>query len=938
MIRKLSLMLLVMLTMFGMEAQGLPGGGTPMPLNPKVISGVLDNGLSYYILHNEEPKGKANFYIAQKVGSTMEEANQLGLAHFLEHMAFNGTTHYPGKTMLEYLQSKGIRFGADINAGTGYDQTVYNINNVTTSDKNLMDSVLLVLRDWSDGILLEQSELDAERGVIREEMRSREDAMERMWRQVLPQIYDVFPYQHTIIGTEQVIMNFTQEEIRDYYHKWYRPDLQGIIIVGDFDAEEMENKVKQLFSTVVMPENVPERTFPVIGDNEEPIYAYYSDPEMQFILTLVSFKEEAVPFELRNTVEMYMGNDLMKLILRKLFNNRLNENALSPDCPYSSAGVSFNNFLIAKAADAFTIQIISKTDATAGVQNAMSIVAQACQTGFTVSEYDRVKDEILADVEKQYNERDKTNNAVLARELYTHFLDNEPTPGIEQEYQLIKQVLPMLPLEMINGMLGELMTSDNMVVVTAQPEKEGLEVISKETMISTINNAMNAQYEAYEDETIDEPLIATLPQPGKVVSKTEDSVLGTVTYTLSNGVKVVTKTTDFAADEILVSGFRKGGKQIYEKSQAPDVLMMDLVFQDSKFGPFDKKMLTRYLSGKKASIGFAPNAFTDDLSGRSTVKDLKVLMELFYTAFTNLSADPEAYRADVERYKPLYQNLMSNPEFLFQVKAEETVYCNNPLLAVPTYEVFEQADYDRSLALVKKALGNAADYTFVFVGNIDEATFVPMLEQYFATLPAGKVTEPKIVTPVEVARGQVVNDIKQPMQTPTVYIQNLYSGNNVTYTVKNTILTTMAGKLLRNIYLESLREDEGGTYSPQVTSDYETPLKLWEIEYEVVTAPEKKEKIMARADSEIAKMFADGTDAVTFNKIKEAEVQQYQIQKNRNGYWNVMLKEQLQNPEVNIISDYESALNSITLDEFNSFIKTMYNGENRIQIIMSPEN
>lgn len=936
MMKKISTILMMILGCFSVYSQGLPGG-TPMPLNPMVKYGVLENGLSYYILHNEEPKGKANFYIAQKVGSSMEEPNQLGLAHFLEHMAFNGTTHYPGKTMLEYLQSKGIRFGADINAGTGYDQTVYNINNVSTSDQNLMDSVLLVLRDWSDGILLEQTELDAERGVIREEMRSREDALERMWRNVLPQIFDVFPYQHTIIGTEDVIMNFTQSEIRDYYHKWYRPDLQGIIIVGDFNADEMEAKVKDLFSTVVMPENAPERTWPKIANNENPIYAFYSDPEMRFILTLISFKEEKVPFELRNTAENYMVSDVLQPVIRSLINNRLNENALSPDCAYSSAGVNFGSFLVSKASDAFTIQVISKSNAIAGVNQAMEIVAQACKTGFTQSEYDRVKDQMLADSEKKYNEREKTNNAALARELYTHFLDNNPTPGIEKEHQILLQMLPVLPLEMVNNLASQLLTQDNMVVVTAQPEKDGLEVVSSDDMIGVITKAMAADYEAYVDESINEPLIPVLPQPGKVVSKVEDESIGACTYTLSNGINVVVKPTDFAADEVILYGFRKGGKQLYNTSEANEVLMMDMAFQDSKFGNFDKKLLTRYLSGKKANINFSVNAFTDVIQGKSTVKDMNVMMELLYTSFTNLNSDPQSFQADIERFKPIFANLTSNPEFIFQKKVEETVYCNNPLMGVVDLSVLENVDYEKSLQLVKNALSNSADYTFMLIGNLDESVLVPLMEQYMATLPTVSEGGITILTPVEMAKGQVVNDFTQPMQTPTVFIQNVYSGYNVPYSLKNDILTTMAGKLLRNIYIETLREDEGGTYSPQVTSDYDADMKLWEIEYNVVTAPEKKQSIITRANTEIEKMFADGTDAVTFNKIKEAEIQQYQIMRRNNNYWVRSLRQQLLHPEVSIISDYEGTLNSITLDEFNDFVKKMYNGENRIQVIMSPE-
>lgn len=390
---------------------------TPLPLNPKVKSGVLPNGLSYYIMHNEEPKERANFYIAQKVGSTLETEEQLGLAHFLEHMAFNGTKNYPGKSMLNYLQGKGIRFGADINAYTSFDETVYNINNVPTTDKNLMDSVLLVLHDWSGEILLEDAEIDAERGVIQEEWRSRNSADQRMYTAILPLIYDEYQYEQMPIGKMEVVMNFKPEVLRAYYKKWYRPDQQGIVIVGDFDADEMEKKVKDLFSTIPMPENAAPREYPHVSDNKEPIYASFTDPELRMPRTMISFKSEKVPFELRNTAEVYLNNDLLQNIIVMLINNRLQENALNPDCAYAGVAVMFGDFYVSKTKDSFDVVVIPKSGTEKAVAEVMAIVSRACKTGFMESELDRVKTELLSQYENLYNEREKTDNAAYANEL-----------------------------------------------------------------------------------------------------------------------------------------------------------------------------------------------------------------------------------------------------------------------------------------------------------------------------------------------------------------------------------------------------------------------------------------------------------------------------------------------------------------------------------------
>ncbi|MCH5237742.1 MAG: insulinase family protein [Muribaculaceae bacterium] len=938
MTRKFLSIMMLLFTISVMGAEEWPSASQlmPMPLNPKVKSGKLDNGLSYYILHNEEPKGKANFYIAQKVGSAQEEPDQLGLAHFLEHMAFNGIEHYPGKSMLEYLQLKGIRFGYDINAGTGYDQTVYNINNVPTADKNLMDSVLLVLYDWSGGILLEDAEIEAERGVIREEMRMSENAMQRMINNISPIIFPDYAYQHPIIGTEDVIMNFKPETIRAYYKKWYRPDLQGIVIVGDFDADEMEVKVKELFSKIEMPANAAERIYPSFKGNEEPVYAYYSDPEMQFPLAIVFFNEEPMPFEIRNTVQMYAMDHMLKTLISSLINQRLNEYTNDPGCSYASADVNFGNFLISKSAASFSIETIAKNekDVNQALTDAMSIVARACATGFTDSEYDRIKEILLSNLENKYNERDKTNNNVLGRELCNHFIDNEPSPGIEAEYMLWKQMLPMLPVEAINEAARELLKTDNMVVVVAEPQKDGMTVTSKEVILNTINNAMTAEYEAYEDSSIDEPMISSLPQSGKVVNKEINESLGLTTYTLSNGVKVIVKPTDFSADEIIFSAFRKGGKVIYQPEVAPDVLVMDYVFMNAMFGPYNQVNLRKYLAGKKVNLSLNVGNTTDVISGSSTVKDLTTAMEMLYTAFTNLQPDKTTYEAFMDRIKGFIANLESTPDYIFGVRSEADIYDNNPFTQEASLKLLDSVNYDNSFALIQNLLKNAANYTFTFIGNVDEETLIPLLEQYVATLPAGKVTEPKVVTPINISKGQIKDEWTQKMQTPTVYIKNVYSGYNVPYTMKDYIMISMAGEIVQAIFLETLREDEGGTYSPSAMTSYNIPNKSWELEYQVLTAPEKMQTILDRADLELNNILTNGTDQNHFNKVKEAKIQQYQNHKRLNRYWDSELLIQTLHPEVNCLEEYENALNSITLDDLNNFLKNLYNGENRIQVIM----
>ena len=906
---------------------------TPLALKPEVKSGVLPNGLTYYILHNEQPKNRANFYIAQKVGSALENQDQLGLAHFLEHMAFNGTTHYPGKNMLNYLQSKGIRFGADINAYTAFDETVYNIDNVITTDKPLMDSVLLVIRDWCDGILLEESEIEAERGVINEEWRSRSDAQNRMYTTILPQIFKEYQYQQMPIGKMEVVMNFKPEVLRAYYKKWYRPDQQGIVIVGDFDADEMERKVKELFSTVKMPENAATREYVAISDNEKPIYVHFEDPELKSTTVMTFFKSEKTPWEVRNTVEGYVQDALMQTVLVNMIQDRLDEYSTNPECPYAAAQVMVSDFLVAKTKDAFTVYVVPSGDILTAYKAAMQIIARACKTGFTQSELERAISVLLNGYEKSFNEKDKTYNSTYGRELIRHFIDNEPTPGIEVELQIAKQILPMIPVEAYNEAAQNILTAENQVIVVSQPLNDNTNVLQEMEVISALEATLGAQYEAYVDEVITDPLIEKFRPAGAIKSTRLNPEMGTTEFTLSNGVKVILKTTDFKADEIRVEAFRKGGKQQYSKDQAADVLVMDMAVELSKLGNFDINMMKKYLAGKTVSLGYSTGSYTDILEGYSSVKDFESLMEVIYAYFTALNPDEKTYQAQVDQLKPILANQDQLPDMIFSRRRANTLYGNNPLMGVGDLAVFEKANYANMLAMAKKNLENAADFTFIFVGNVDEATLRPMLEKYIASLPStGKATEPKIVSSVDPVKGKVDDRFDVTMQTPSTTVFNFYSGNNLTWNVKNDIMVDLMGDVLNMIFIETLREDEGGTYGASVHSSFNFNNNLWQLIYAYQTAEDKLDRLESRADKELEDMMKNGAKSDHFNKVKEAAIKQYEINSKTNSYWTgaIMSAER----GANTYAGYIEALQSLTLDEFNKFLKSVYDGKNHVEVIM----
>lgn len=906
---------------------------TPLPLNPAVKHGTLPNGLNYYILHNEEPKERANFYIAQKVGSTLETPEQLGLAHFLEHMAFNGTKNYPGKNMLNYLQSKGIRFGADINAYTSFDETVYNVNNVPTTDKALMDSVLLVLHDWSGSILLEESEINAERGVIEEEWRSRNTGMQRMWETILPSIYQEYQYQQMPIGKMEIVRNFPPQAIRDYYHKWYRPDQQGIVIVGDFDADEMEQKVKKLFSDIPMPENAAERTYPTVSDNKEPIYAYYDEKEIQFPMVLVMFKGEKMPLEMRNTMENYVQTQVFEVLLASMINNRLNDFSKKPECKYAQAGVNFGDFLMSKTKAAFTVQVIAKDDLKGAYEQAIGIVAQACKAGFMESELVRSRDELLANYEKAYNERNNTKSEPLARELCRHFIDNEPAPGIETEYNTMKQILMMLPVQAFNQVAPEIMTPDNQVIVVAQPTKEGMTIYSKEEMTTVLNDALAKQYEAFVDEVITDPLINAQPKAGTITS-TAQGQFGTIVYNLSNGAKVILKPTDFKQDEILMTAYKEGGKRSYAEADAANVNLVGDFYNTAKLGNFDQVKLQKYLAGKNVELSFSIENTVDNFDGKSTVKDLPTFMEMLYASFTEVSADETAYNTQMEQTKTFLKNMQTNPQFVFQTAVSKTCYGGNPMFATPNVEMIDAANYAREMEIFKNAVANAADYTFIFTGNINEESIKPLIEQYIASLPStGKKTVPVQVTSISIVKGKVDNSFDQPMAAPSTMVMTNANGYNVDYNVENMVKVKLVGDILSNIYTDTLREEEGGTYSPYAYSSLNPYTGCWSLVSIFQTNADVQQKLIDRSYAETVKLLNEGASDVNFNKTREAMMKQYEINVRTNNYWanNLLSLER----GYDLISGHKAAIENLTLADFNKFMKGLYNGENFIKVVMT---
>lgn len=903
----------------------------PLPLNPEVRHGVLSNGLTYYILHNGQPRNRANFYIAQKVGSALETPEQYGLAHFLEHMAFNGTRHYPGDSMLRYLESKGIRFGADVNAYTDYEETVYNIDNVPTDNTVLMDSVLLALRDWSCDLLLEDAEIDAERKVIQEEWRMRNDPSFRFRSAMAPKIFSEPQYQLTPIGTMDVVMNFPYKALRDYYHKWYRPDQQGIIVVGDFNADDMEKKVVKMFSGIPMPENAAPREYVRVSDNDQPLFFAFEDPELKNARVDFQVKFDKIPLEYQNTDVAFI-NSMMQDIIADMINTRLYEHTLDADCRYADAGVYFADMYPSKTKGIFNVAVIARDDELGGFEDAFQTVVRACRTGFTQSELDRAIDNLKSRYDKRFNERNNTNTSVLAKELIDAFKDNVPAMGVEAERDFFNSFVAQIPLEAYNQALSKVITPDNQVVLIQQQKKEGKALPSEQEALATVNDVLNRQYEAYVDETVTEPLIAQLPAKGKIV-KTEDGRFGTTEMILSNGVKVIVKPTDYKDDEILFQAFRKGGKATYSPEDAADILMIGDAVSLSNVGPFDNKAIARYLTGKNVKLEYGVGNFTDYLEGSSSVKDLPTLFELIYTSFTNINPNEENYDNSTARIIPRLEAAEKSPEFIFEKHKNNAVYAGNPMAATITADVLKKADYKRMLQLYRESVANPADFTLLFTGNVDMETLKPLLEQYVASLPTSKKGDRRVIAPVNTADGAVADSFTTEMTSPADWLYGLYSGTNVDNTIQNHVRTSLVGDIVRILYTEILREKEGGVYSPMAYSYYDINNGKWNLVYFLQTNEEQSARMLQLADGIFVNLLKECATADQFNRVKGALLSQYENKVRTNSYWhdNIRLYELLGK---DFITGHRSAIEDLTLEDFNAFMRTLYDGKNRIQVNM----
>ena len=926
---------LTMVSAVAMVAQEMPA----IPVDDAVRIGKLDNGLTYYIRYNNWPENRAEFYIAQKVGSLQENDDQRGLAHFLEHMAFNGSKHFKGNDLLRWCESIGVKFGRDLNAYTSIDQTVYNISNVPTTRESVVDSCLLILYDWADGLLLEQDEIEKERGVIHEEWRLRTSASQRMFERCLPQLYPNCKYGYRMpIGLMEIIDNFERPFLQSYYEKWYRPDNQGIIVVGDVDVDKVEAKIKELFSGIVLPENRAMVEDVPVPDNDEPIFVIDKDKEMEYNYAMLMFKHEVFPDSLKGTLA-YLMADYMKDAALSMLNDRLKEFAEKPECPYLQASAGDGNYIYAKTEDAFEMDILPKDGMTEAAIKAVLIEARrAAEFGFTPTEFNRFKANYISSLDKQYSNKDKRFNSQFVNKYVRHFLANEPIPSIDFTYQTMKQVVPAIPIDYVNMVMKELVPEENknLVILNFNTEKDGAVYPTAESFKKAIDEARAEAIEAYVDNVKDEPLMATLPTPGKITKEEKVEKFGYTKLTLSNGATVILKQTDLKKDQVILTGEGFGGSALYAAGDFANIKMFNDAIEASGLGNFSHTELVKAMAGKIASMSLSLGTNRQNVEGSSTPKDVEAMLQLLYLSFTNINKDQKSFDNLMQTTEMELKNRLMNPEVVYSDSLQATVSCHNPRRMPLTVDDLKNVSYDRILQIAKERTANAAAYTFTIIGNYDEATIRPLIEQYIASLPGESSTVLKSQDVSTDFKGVVVNNFTNKAETPKAIAVIAAYSKQMPYTLENAVRANIVGQVLQMIYLKKIREEASAAYTVMAMAgaDRDDFAPTTQVLAYCPMKPEKGDEAVRILRDEMLAM-ANTCDADMLKKVQEYMLKNIDDQAKTNGYWAGVISDWYK-WGVDMHTDYKAVVQAQTPESICAFMKELLAAGNRAEVVMMP--
>ena len=915
----------------------------PLPQDPTVRTGKLKNGMTYYIRHNAKEAGLADFYIAQRVGAILEEPRQRGLAHFLEHMAFNGTKHFPGKGkqlgIVPWCETVGVKFGANLNAYTSIDQTVYNISSVPIKREGVLDSCMLILHDWSHYLLLEDKEIDKERGVIHEEWRTRRAGMavQRLMEQAMPKVYKGTKYEDCLpIGSMDIVDHFPYQDLRDYYQKWYRPDLQAVVIVGDIDVDKVEQKVKKLFSKIPLPKQRAERVYYPVSDNDSMIVDIEKDAEQPIVLVHLYQKREATPDAEKNNIK-YVRASYVDGLISNMLNDRFSELRHLANPPFQSATARASSFFLSRTKDAFSLSISCKQDnVLGGIITAVGVAERARQHGFTQSELDRAKRVYLNAAERRYNQRDDYRNSHYVNLCINHFLESEPLQSQEQKLENTRKFDAEVTLAEVNEAVRQLITDRNQVVVIYAPDKESVVLPTERQIEEVVVAAQQQQYAPYAEPQIADRLVSSLPQPGTIVSE-KPYQHGFTELTLSNGMKVYARKTDFSADAVTMQMKAEGGTSLYGDADIPNFTLIASAVTEGGVGDFDAVTLRRMLKGKSVKVSPSVGTRGQSISGSSSVKDMKSMFELAYLYFTAPRRDTTAYQAFMNRTRAFLTNRNASPKVDYNDSCYAALYNHHPRLEPVVQKTLDRVSYDRIMQIYKERFSDASNFETVIIGNYDEQQLRQFLCQYLAVLPAthkGEKTNWQNVP--QIVDGQKVVKFSKKMATPLANVTHYYTAD-IPFSAQADLELDFLSRVLQIAYTDSVREEKGGTYGVRVGVSFDKddhPTALLRIAYNA--DPQRYGELNPVVYDQLRLIAEQGPAASSMEKVKKYLVKQYDQLAITNDYWSYVIWHQLEDG-VDFDVNYCKMVEAMTAENVQQMARRILDAKRLIEVTMLSE-
>ena len=914
----------------------------PLPADQNVRVGQLENGLTYYIRHNEKPKGQASFYIYHDVGAVQEDDDQQGLAHFLEHMAFNGTKNLPDKQMIEYLETIGVQFGYNLNAFTSWDCTEYMIKDCPTHREGIVDTALLVLHDWSQFIALEPEEIDSERGVIKEELRTRDGASLRAQNDMLRNIFKGTIYeQRNLIGYLDGLQSFDQQALVNFYKKWYRPEYQAIVIVGDIDVDQIENKIKAVMADIpASPADAAQKEVVMVPPTEEPIISVFSDPELTQSSVMMFARRDALPKQLKGTIVGY-SSDLIYNFVMTMMNARFEELSQKADAPILGGGMSEGNFGICPTMDATMFSATAHqgrcNDAFRTIYTEMERMRRY---GFTAGEFERAKQEILRYAERQYTNRNDVKNDEYAQRYLDHYAKGTTMMDAETEWQIDQMLINSVTVDDINASYLQMVRpNENLVILARSPKKEGVNIPTAEELKAIAAEVAASEIEPYKDDTVIKPLIdpAVKLKGSKVKATAYNESLGYTEWTLKNGIKVVVRPSTLKADEVSINATSKGGCSMLSDDDYYQGAFLGMVMGQSGIGEFSATELTKQLSGKSAWASASVGGYEHAVTGGGSPKDIETILQLMYLNFTSPRFDETDLNNLKKMYIPYFKNMESDPNYIASKELQKTLYNDHIRRQITSGAQIEAINIPALQRVHTQLFSYADEFRFVIVGNVDLETLKPLVEKYIGSLPTSKKVKYAVVDDgVRFPAEPVTNDFRVVMQQPKVTVRLIYTGDLVD-NARNRMAMDLLSRALDSRYMISIREEKGGTYGVQVQGTVEEyPVENYFLAIAFDTNEQLADELVEICDKEIRKIAEEGPLADDIAKAKEFLLKNYaNVLENNSGWMSAITR--WYEEGYNYKEEYLGILESVTADDVQALAKKILEENNRVLVMMRPE-